>query len=243
MSAPNISLADMQLARHPWHAVFFTMIALFVYAIFIFTLAGSLFPAVSAAARGEGENPLAVSWLMQSLVQVAIFAHMTYWAAAIGAGPFAAEVRMAPRWVTLAVLGGPIVQLVAFTVAFTLLSNGEDNWALRDDVSREAFSAAALGPMMILSLVVLAPLVEEVGFRGIALGCMLGRGIPAPVAIIVQAVGFALLHTQYTPAALFGVFVLGLFLGWLRYASKSIAPPILAHMAINLQAVGQIAAG
>ena len=96
---------------------------------------------------------------------------------------------------------------------------------------------------MIASLVLLAPIIEEVAFRGVALSCLLGRGLPVFVSIVIQAVGFTALHLQYTPAAMFTVFVLGLFLGWLRVASKSISAPILAHMAVNLQAVIALGAG
>ena len=95
---------------------------------------------------------------------------------------------------------------------------------------------------MFASLVLLAPILEEVTFRGVALGCLLGRGVPVAAAIGIQAVGFALVHLQYTPAAMFSVFILGLFLGWLRIASKSIAVPILAHMAVNINAITALGA-
>jgi len=228
---------DLVLSAYPGHAFFFTMLAQLVYAFIVFGLAGSLIPGIAEAARGEGENSTEILWKMTVALQFVILLHLTFWAERVGAGPFAGEVRTTPRWMAVGILGAPLLQFVAILFAYTMLADGGENWAYRDEEARDFVNAAMIGPVMIASLVLLAPIVEEVAFRGVALSCLLGRGVPLWVAITVQAVGFAALHLQYTPAAMFSVFVLGLFLGWLRVASKSISAPILAHMAVNLQAV------
>jgi membrane protease YdiL (CAAX protease family) len=237
MSAYRITDRDRLLATYPGHAFFFTMLAQVVYAFAIFGLAGTFIPGIAEAARCEAEESVATLWIMTVALQSTIFIHLTLWAERIGAGPFAGALRITPQWVGVAIIGAPILQFLALLFAFLVLSNGGENWAYRDDEARAFIDTAAVGPIMFASLVILAPLVEEIAFRGVALGCLLGRGVPVPVAILIQAVGFAALHLQYTPAAMFSVFVLGLFLGWLRVASKSIAVPILAHMAVNMQAV------
>jgi membrane protease YdiL (CAAX protease family) len=80
------------------------------------------------------------------------------------------------------------------------------------------------------SAVVLGPLVEEALFRG-ALWRPL-RKEHTPVAVVVTtAVFFALVHLD--AERLFPVTLLGLALGHLRWASGSLVPPLLVHMAFN----------
>ena len=228
---------DFLLSAYPGHAFFFTMLAQLVYAFVVFGLAGSLIPEIAEAARGEGENSTEILWKMTVVLQVVILLHLTLWAERVGAGPFAGDVRTTPKWVGIGIFGAPLLQFLAIIFAYTVLADGGENWAYRNEEARDFVNAATIGPVMIASLVLLAPIIEEVAFRGVALSCLLGRGVPVLVSIGIQAVGFTALHLQYTPAAMFTVFVLGLFLGWLRVASKSISAPILAHMAVNLQAV------
>lgn len=96
-------------------------------------------------------------------------------------------------------------------------------------------SLAALG-LIALSVVVVAPVAEEVFFRGFAF-----RGISArrgfwPAAIIVSAV-FAVIHIEPTNMA--PIFVLSLLLCWLQWKTSSVVPPILCHMVYNgVQIVG-----
>ena len=219
------------------------MLAQLVYAFIVFGLAGSLIPEIAEAARGEGENSTEILWKMTVVLQVVILLHLTFWAEHVGAGPFAGDVRTTPKWIGIGIFGAPLLQFVAIIFAYTVLGDGGENWAYRSEEARDFVNAATIGPVMIASLVLLAPIIEEVAFRGVALSCLLGRGVPVFVSIVIQAVGFTALHLQYTPAAMFTVFVLGLFLGWLRVASKSISAPILAHMAVNLQAVIALGAG
>ena len=236
--------SDVRLAEHPWHTIFFGIFALYVYAALVFGIAGALVPSVADAAIGEGPNATAIIWQMQVLLQVAMLVHFTIWAERAGAGPFAAPIRTDIKWSTIALIVTPVVYLTTIALTFQLFADGDAGWAYRDDTARDAVSRAAIGPVMILSVVILAPLVEEGIYRGAVMGFLLGRGFPPKVCILIAAIGFTALHLQYTPAALIPVFVLGLFLGWLRLASKSLGPPILAHMAVNLQAIlGLWAAG
>ncbi len=80
----------------------------------------------------------------------------------------------------------------------------------------------------------LAPLVEELVFRGLVWGWLTGRwGVR--VAIPVSSGLFALAHVEPLHVAL--VFPIGLLLGWLRWRTGSIWPPIAAHVANNAFAV------
>lgn len=235
--AYEVTCEDLILARYPGWALFFAFLAPFVYAFIVFGLAGTFIPGVAEAARGEGENVSRITWTMQLLLQFVLLIHVSLWAERVGVGPFAGKMYADQKWFAIGIFGAPILQTVVIVLAFAMLSNGESDWAYRSEADRDFITQAAIGPVMIVSLLVLAPLVEEVCLRGIALGCLLGRGVPAAAAVIIQAACFAALHLQYKPAAMLSVFVLGLFLGWLRLTSKSITVPILAHVAVNLQAV------
>lgn len=83
---------------------------------------------------------------------------------------------------------------------------------------------------MIISICLLAPIGEEIIFRGLTYR-MMRRAIPWQVALIIQAVLFGVYHfniVQGTYAAL-----LGLVLGYLAYRYDSVLPGILLHIAIN----------
>jgi membrane protease YdiL (CAAX protease family) len=86
--------------------------------------------------------------------------------------------------------------------------------------------------------VVVAPVCEEVGFRGLlypALRKLGGRRL----ALVATAVVFGLVHVEQ-PAAVPPLMVFGVFLAYLVEATGSILPCIVAHMAFNGLTVGQI---
>jgi len=85
--------------------------------------------------------------------------------------------------------------------------------------------------LVFTSAVVLAPIAEEVLFRGLLLP-HLGRMLPAFTAIYVGALLFGLLHVSHG-VMLVGPLVLGAVLGWARLRSRGLAAPILLHMSFN----------
>lgn len=81
-----------------------------------------------------------------------------------------------------------------------------------------------------LSLVVIAPLAEEVLFRGYLFG-KLRKYAPLWVAVLVTSLLFALVHFQWNVSI--DVFALSLVLCMLRVVSGSLWPSILLHMLKN----------
>lgn len=80
---------------------------------------------------------------------------------------------------------------------------------------------------------------EEVFFRGFLQGLVAGRWGPV-AGIVVQGVAFGIPHlfllgvsSTLVPLVI-GQFVIGLFLGWLRHRTGSIAPGALAHAVVNV---------
>jgi membrane protease YdiL (CAAX protease family) len=89
---------------------------------------------------------------------------------------------------------------------------------------------------MIVAIVVVAPIGEEVAFRG-----FLFRGLARPgwemYAIAAIALVWALLHIQYDWLGMAQIFVAGLVLGWFRWVTGSTLLTIGMHMLINMQSM------
>lgn len=88
------------------------------------------------------------------------------------------------------------------------------------------------GVMWFVSTVVLPPLVEETGFRGLGLTYLRRAGIPFAVANVLQAVAFGIFHMNLTQGIY--TFVLGLFMGYVAHRTGSVVPAMLLHAVYNL---------
>jgi membrane protease YdiL (CAAX protease family) len=86
-----------------------------------------------------------------------------------------------------------------------------------------------------LSVVVAAPILEEVFCRGVVLKYLLGK-TSARMAIFYSALFFSLLHMNLYQGI--PVFFIGLFLGWLFYRTNSIWPGVIAHFVNNMLSFG-----
>lgn len=95
----------------------------------------------------------------------------------------------------------------------------------------------------VLAMVVLAPLAEEMLFRGLLFRAVSRSRLGPLGAVFVTAVLFAALHFQYYGAALLLVLVDGLFLGAARYATGSMLLTLLFHSLGNLYAAYERLAG
>lgn len=83
---------------------------------------------------------------------------------------------------------------------------------------------------MILSVVIMAPLLEEVLFRGLVMKS-LRRVMPLIPALILQSLGFGLLHGQIIWICY--ATVLGIVLGLIKSRYNSLYPCILFHLIFN----------
>ncbi|MBY0421545.1 MAG: CPBP family intramembrane metalloprotease [Parvularculaceae bacterium] len=96
----------------------------------------------------------------------------------------------------------------------------------------------ALAPWMIfLFFCVLAPVQEELIFRGLLQSLLMRRapvsGAGALFPVVAIATLFGLIHFDSGPATVAGAFGLGLIAGELRRRSGSIVPGIVAHALFN----------
>lgn len=87
-------------------------------------------------------------------------------------------------------------------------------------------------PTLILLAVIMAPLFEEIVFRGIIQGGLINRGVPPLKAILLSSIIFGLVHAN--PWQFVGAVFLGCVLGLVYYKTKSLLMPILLHAFNNL---------
>ena len=85
-----------------------------------------------------------------------------------------------------------------------------------------------------LAIGLLAPLAEEIVFRGAALRSLLASRLSPPAAILIAALLFAVSHLN--PAQMPHAFLVGLLLGWMYWRTGSILPGMVYHWANNSSA-------
>jgi uncharacterized protein len=95
-------------------------------------------------------------------------------------------------------------------------------------------------PGLVFAMVVLAPLGEETLFRGfLYAGIAASRAGPV-VAILVSTVVFGSLHFQYDWYGMAGAAAMGLYLGVVRYRSRSLFLTMLLHAVANAFATAEM---
>ena len=99
------------------------------------------------------------------------------------------------------------------------------------NIVEEELSGILLSRWGYLAVGILAPLGEELVFRGAVLRSLLGWTQNHWGAIALSALFFALFHAN--PAQMPHAFLIGLLLGWLYYRTRSIAPGVIYHLVNN----------
>lgn len=100
------------------------------------------------------------------------------------------------------------------------------------DIYRTA-SAAGLLPLLWLAVVVVTPIGEEVLFRGFFFRGWHRSPGDVWLVIVVIAALWAMSHLQYDLYVIAQVFVVGVVLGWFRWATGSTLLTILLHGLVN----------
>lgn len=100
------------------------------------------------------------------------------------------------------------------------------------DLNHQFFLDIATFPISPISIIIGAPLTEELLFRRTMLGSMVEKGLNPWVAIVTSALLFAVLHLN--PAQCVGALGAGLLFGWLYVRTQSILPGLIGHFINNL---------
>lgn len=108
------------------------------------------------------------------------------------------------------------------------------------DAHNSAQTPAAL-VLMLIAVVVVAPIGEEIAFRGFLFRGLSLTRFRVPGAIVLTSAVWALMHGQYDGFVIVQIFATGLFFGWLRWRTGSTLLTIILHMLANLTACVQTA--
>lgn len=100
---------------------------------------------------------------------------------------------------------------------------------------QEAFEMIMRNPLGIIAVVIMAPIVEELLFRGAIQGHLLRKWKHPAGAIVLSSLIFGVVHGNWVQAPF--AFVTGLALGWMYYRTGSLLPGILMHFVNNSAAV------
>ncbi len=218
------------LAREPLMAFFWVILAPVVFLTGGALIAGQFIPAFETGSEAE-ISAYHTLWLATCVAMALWFALMSFWSDWLGAGPFAGRVKAESRWLIIAVLIGPVLLIAPSLIVGSFMS--EDGWQYRQEVNDAIFAPENWTLAYIFIAIVMAPVVEEITFRGIAFGALVTRGIGPIGAIILSSAAFAISHLQYSPAAMLVVFLSGIGFAVLRVLSGTVIVPIVAHSVAN----------
>lgn len=147
----------------------------------------------------------------------------------------AGPVRASIRDVTVGIGGG----LAAFAVInvgllqlldFVVRRSGGELPPVQEEL-QAAFLEPAAAPLILVGVVLLAPVGEELLFRGVLFQALRRRVPPWP-AMGLSGLVFGLIHLE--PIAVVGTFPLGMYLAWLFHRRGTLVSPIVAHLVFNL---------
>ncbi len=244
--ARNPSIFDGTAHPPPWG--YFSTIAWAVLVFGVASFAGLMFygwvvgfdQVATLADRFSADPEAKYDGLLLSYVYVG--------SAAVQIGAFAFLIRL-KGWPIAEYLGSAIPSIRAVIVCLALLtalvvvSDGAMALLGRNPVPefqivayRTAKDVGAL-PLLFGTIVLLAPLTEEVMFRGFLFRGLVRRPGHAPYMILLISLAFAIIHQQYDLIGLAQVLAMALLLGWARYLSGSILLSITMHVLANLIAM------
>lgn len=159
------------------------------------------------------------------------------WSARTAGAPSAAPyvgLRFRPRDAMVGLPVGVLAQLVVIPLIYLPLR------ALGDlDVESAARETTDLAvgwrvPVLVLALAVIAPLVEEIFFRGLLQGTLVNR-FGRTAGVLLAAVVFASIHFQLVQFP--GLLVAGLTFGALAARYDRLGPAVWAHIGFNAATV------
>ena len=177
---------------------------------------------VAWLAPGAGDNAAATASLGAAALVFVAFALAqpppVRWRPLRARGVLMAYLPFALGWVAL---------VVAYLQAMHGLGHRVPPQPLLEQVARQGLGAGTWP--ILLGAVALAPVVEELLFRGYLLGVLLPL-VPGGVAQLLTAAAFGLMHGLDYALPLG---VLGLLFGWLRTRHGALLPSMLAHAVHN----------
>ncbi|MHC4859880.1 MAG: lysostaphin resistance A-like protein [Planctomycetota bacterium] len=190
-------------------------------AVYLAAFVTQMFTGMAGLWAGMREGPWLILMSLAGPVLIALAAWKTYLAGREG-GP---------------VVRGALAGLLAWLATMPVVAAVLVAWTrLLEAAGREVTEQAILTELredkrlFLIVAVVLAPLTEEIFFRGLIYPA-LRRHVGFVLALVLSAAGFALVH--WNPAVVPAIFVLGIALGYVYERTGTLAAPIAFHVAFN----------
>lgn len=105
----------------------------------------------------------------------------------------------------------------------------------------ESYRTAGSMLLFATAIVVMAPLWEEVLFRGFVFAGYERSPVGAAGAILIPALVWAAIHLQYEMHDIATIFFLGIVIGVARWRTRSLYVPIAIHLVLNAIALASVA--
>lgn len=137
------------------------------------------------------------------------------------------------------VSGKTIWLSIPFIVAGMVFINLCSEFLNLPDLMQDTFRAMSRNVFGILSITIMAPLVEELLFRGAIQGHLLRKGMKPVYAILIASAVFGIIHMN--PVQIPFAFAIGMIFGWLYYRTGSVVPGMIGHFINNSIATIQMA--
>jgi membrane protease YdiL (CAAX protease family) len=131
-----------------------------------------------------------------------------------------------------------IACLAPLLIAFDLLSLALGREVVPAFMRESYLTAKAAGslPLFFIAVVIVGPVAEEIAFRGFLFRGLSTTWLGIAGTLAVSSGLWAAMHIQYDLFLVGQIFLIGLVLGWLRWASGSTLLTILLHVLANLGA-------
>jgi hypothetical protein len=104
-----------------------------------------------------------------------------------------------------------------------------------------AYQSAVIYPLFFFTFIFAAPFLEELFFRGFLLDGLRQSFLGPVLAVIITAILWGSIHTQYELFEIIFIVGMGLMLGYARIKTRSIFTPFAMHAMINSIAMIEVA--
>ena len=133
-------------------------------------------------------------------------------------------------------LAGVVGLMLAAIVALITQAIAGDFSSAAGDVALELRDEGPMWALVLFALMIMigAPIVEEIAFRGMLFNSLRKRRIGAVWTIIITAVVFSAFH--FEPIRFFLLLPIGLVYGWVRWKTGSLGASMVAHGVNNAPA-------
>ena len=134
------------------------------------------------------------------------------------------------------VLAGFIGLILAATIALITQAIVGDFSSAAGDVAVRLRDEGPPWTLMVFALLIMvgAPIVEEIAFRGQLFNALRKKGVSTWLTIVITAVAFSAFHLE--PVRFFLLLPIGLVYGWVRWKTGSLGAAMVAHGVNNAPA-------